>query len=146
MKTDRSLGKYIILTLITFGIYSLFFWHEYARDMNIICAGDGKNTRGILFRIIISILTLGIYEWIWLYSAGERIEMNAHARNVYCNTTGTNVLLWYILGVLIIIGPFIGLHKLINGINVLAADYNAKQNAQRHGVGPNVTINNIINN
>lgn len=144
MKTNRSLGKYIILTIITFGIYSLLFWHGYARDMNIVCSGDGKTTRGIIFRIVFSVLTLGIYEFVWLYSAGERIATNVQSRNLFCTTTGSSILLWYILGSFIIIGPFVAIHKLINGLNVLSADYNARRNGSN--AGPTITINNTINN
>ena len=44
MKEDRSLLKYVVFSILTLGIYSLFFWHQFANDMNIVCQGDGKNT------------------------------------------------------------------------------------------------------
>ena len=56
MKEDRSLLKYVVFSILTLGIYSLFFWHQYANDMNIVCQGDGKNTRGILARILFDII------------------------------------------------------------------------------------------
>ncbi|MBR1820860.1 MAG: DUF4234 domain-containing protein [Clostridia bacterium] len=74
--------------------------------MNVVCEGDGKTTRGILARIIFSLLTLGIYDLVWLYGAGDRISNNCQQRNISCNTTGGNVLLWNILGSAILIGPF----------------------------------------
>lgn len=85
MQTNRSLIKLILLSIITLGIYALFFWSAYARDMNIVCEGDGKKTRGILARIVFSILTLGIYDFVWLYGAGDRIAPTASARA--CRTT-----------------------------------------------------------
>ena len=67
VKTNRSFIGLIILSIITLGIYPLFFWHGYVRDVNTICAGDGKNTRGILAVILLSIITLGIYGF-WLFN------------------------------------------------------------------------------
>ena len=56
MKTNRGLLKYILLTIITCGIYAIYFEYAFARDMNIVCAGDGKKTRGVLAQIIFSAL------------------------------------------------------------------------------------------
>lgn len=125
MKANRSVLAFILLSVITFGIYTLFFWSKYAQDMNIVCQGDGKHTRGIFARIIFSILTLGIYDLIWMYNVGERISANAHRRNIHCNITGGSILLWYILGSLIIVGPLIALHKMIHGLNDLCYAYNS---------------------
>lgn len=140
MKTNRSLLKLILFSLLTLGIYALYFWYKYAQDMNVVCAGDGKKTRGILARIVFTVLTLGIYEFVWMYGAGERISRNAYKRGLHVNTTGGNVLLWYILGAFIIIGPFIAIHKLIDGLNVLCESYNAQS-----GTAGNINVNVNIN-
>ena len=124
MRTDRRLWKLILLSIVTFGIYPLFFWSRYARDMNTVCEGDGKKTRGILFRILISPLTFGIYEYIWMYAAGDRIYVNMNKRGRPTTCSGNKVLLWYIFGVLIIVGPFIAMHQLIEGLNDLCLAYN----------------------
>lgn len=124
MKTNRSLLMLIILSAITFGIYPLFFWSKYASDMNIVCQGDNRHTRGILARIIFSAITFGIYELVWMYNVGERISFNAHKRGLHCNVSGTSILLWFILGSFIIVGPFIALHKMLSGLNNLCYAYN----------------------
>ena len=139
MKTNRSLLPLILLSIVTFGIYALYFWSKYAEDMNIVCNGDGKHTRGILARIIFSILTLGIYELVWMYGVGERIAVNAHKHNIYCNTSGGSVLMWYILGSFILIGPFVAMHKMISGLNALCSNYNAA------GFGNGATVQVNIN-
>ena len=124
MKANRSLLVLIILSFVTFGIYPLFFWSKYASDMNIVCQGDNRHTRGILARIVFSMLTFGIYELIWMYKAGERISKNSHRRGIHCNVTGGSVLLWFTLGSLIVVGPFVALYKLIDGLNDLCYAYN----------------------
>ena len=35
MKTNRSLLTLILLSIVTFGIYALYFWSKYAEDMNL---------------------------------------------------------------------------------------------------------------
>ncbi len=96
--------------------------------MNVVCAQDGKHTRGILSRIIFSILTFGIYELVWMYGVGERISLNSKKNSLHCNTTGGNVLMWHILGSFIFIGPFIAMHMMIDGLNNLSASYNGYSN------------------
>lgn len=124
MKTNRSLLMLLILSFVTFGIYPLFFWSGYAQDMNIVCQGDNRHTRGIIARIIFSMLTFGLYDLIWMYKAGERISHNSYRRGIHCNVTGSSVLLWYIVGSLIFVGPFVALYKLIDGLNDLCYAYN----------------------
>ena len=138
MKTNRSLLVMILLSIITFGIYGLYFQYAYARDMNIVCEGDGKHTRGLIALILLSMITFGIYPIIWMYGCGERISDNCRTRGIPCNTTGGSVVLWDILGSLIIVGPFIAWHKLIDGLNKLCAYYNSNRGGST--VNVNITL------
>lgn len=139
MRTDRSLLKVILLSIITFGIYGIYFWYKFSVDMNIVCNGDGKHTRGILARIIFSMLTFGIYEFVWMYGVGERIYVNCQKKHIVNNTNGTSVLLWYILGSFIIVGPFVAMHQMIQGLNDISNVFNT------YGNGPVVNVNVNIN-
>ena len=65
IQTDRSLLVYIILSFITCGIYGFYFIYTIARDMNIMCSGDGDSTPGLGAYIALSIVTCGIYN-LWL--------------------------------------------------------------------------------
>ena len=56
IKEDRSLLMYIVLTIITCGIYSYYFVYKLAQDMNVMCSGDGEETAGLLKFILLSIL------------------------------------------------------------------------------------------
>ena len=140
MKENRSLIKYLLLNLITVGIYSLFFWSCYAKDMNTMCAGDGRKTRGVIGRILLSAVTLGIYELVWQYKAGDRIAANCGKMGVAVNVTGGSVLLWSTVGILLFgIGPLVAVRKLIRGINALSAAYN-RGSARNAGTTVNVNI------
>lgn len=139
MKTNRSLLVLIVLSILTCGLYTLYFWSCFARDMNVACVGDGRRTRGILARIIFSALTLGIYELVWLYSTGERIRGNAHRYGISVGCTGSSVLAWNILGALIVIGPFVAMYQMISGLNQLCEAYN--RTSLNTGTNVNVNVN-----
>ena len=67
LKDDRSLALYIVLSLVTCGIYSFWFIHSIAEDLNIACEGDGEETPGLAQYILLSIITCGIYNIWWIY-------------------------------------------------------------------------------
>jgi len=126
VKSNRSLLKYILFSIITCGIYPLIFIHGIARDVNIVCEGDGKHTGGLLKLILLSIITCGIYTYVWYYSLGNRLMENAPRYNMCFSENGTSVLLWILFGSLLCgIGPFIALHIIIKNTNALACGYNS---------------------
>ena len=143
MKTNRSLLVYILLSILTLGLYSLYFWSCFARDMNVVCVGDGRRTRGILARIIFGALTFGIYEIVWLYTTGDRIRINAHRLNVSVACTGS-VLAWTILGALIVIGPFVAMCQMMSGLNQLCEAYN-RSHYQGASANANANVNVNVN-
>lgn len=97
VRNDWTATKVILLSLVTFGIYDLYFYYHVAKGLNVICDGDGKHTRGVGFYIGIGIITIGIYSLVWQYGVGERIRNNAgrYGANV---TTGGGTLLACSLG------------------------------------------------
>ncbi len=125
IKEDRSLIMYILLSLVTCGIYSYYFLYSIAQDANVVCADDGKKTSGLAAFILLSIVTCGIYAWIWYYSLGNRLSENAPRYGLNFSENGTTVLMWMIFGSFLCgIGPFIAMHFLINNMNALAHAYN----------------------
>ncbi len=127
MKTDRSLGMYILLSLITCGIYSYYFLYTMARDANVICNEDGKKTGGLLAFILLSLVTCGFYAIYWYYNLGNRLAENAPRYGLNFQENGTTILLWYLVGVLLCgIGPFVAMHILMKNMNSLSMAYNQK--------------------
>ena len=125
MKTDRSIVVYILLNLVTFGIYGLYTVYSIAQDMNEMC-DDDEHTGGLLFFIVISLLTFGIYSLIWEYKIGNRVFRNAPQYGIMVRGDGTTIVLWRIFGLFLWgIGTFVGLHILFRNVNSLAAAYNA---------------------
>ena len=125
LRTDRSLIMYILLSIITCGIYGYYFIYTIARDMNIACEGDGENTGGLASFILLSIITCGLYQYYWMYKIGNRIQANAPRYNLMVQENGTTILVWCILGLLLCgIGPIVGMYILIKNVNMLCAGYN----------------------
>lgn len=128
---NRSLLKYILLSLVTCGIYHWIFVYYLANDVNMICQGDGEMTAGLLKYILLSLVTCGIYAIIWQYSLGNRLCKNAPRYGLMFQENGTTVLMWQLFGVLICgIGPFIAMNIIIKNTNALAIKYNSWVSSQ----------------
>lgn len=127
LQTDRGLLSYIVLTIITCGIYSYYFIYKMAHDVNIACEGDGESTGGLVQFILLSFITCGIYSWVWYYKLGNRLSSNAGRYGITIQENGTTVLMWLIFGALICgIGPFIAMNILIKNTNRICEAYNRK--------------------
>ena len=125
LKTDRGLLGYIVLGFLTCGIYSLYMIHNIAKEVNIACEGDGKQTAGLLKLIIFSFLTCGIYSWIWYYNLGNRLQENAPRYGMHFSENGTTILMWELFGILLCgIGPFIAMNILFKNTNAICEAYN----------------------
>lgn len=88
-----------LLSVITFGIYGLYFYHHVAKGLNAMCWEDQKRTSGVGALIGLTIVTFGIYGYYWLYAVGERIRSNAPRFGAQV-TSGGGVLVGCALGVI----------------------------------------------
>lgn len=127
LKDDRGLFSYILLSLITCGIYSYYFIYRMAHDVNIACEGDGEMTSGLVKYIVLSIITCGFYSLYWEYSLGNRLAGNAPRYGMVFQENGTSILLWHIFGLVLCgIGPFVAMSILIKNSNRICNAYNRK--------------------
>ncbi len=126
LKTNRSLLKFILLSLITFGIYGIVVMSNVSSDINTIASRyDGKKTMHYcLVLFIFSWLTLGIVPLVWGHRLANRIGAELRRRGINYQFGAGTFWGWGILGTFIIVGPFIYSHKLLKSMNLLSADYN----------------------
>ena len=126
LKTNRGLLKYILLSIVTLGIYHLVFMSSISNDINVICSRyDGKKTMHYcLLMFIIGPITLGIAYIVWAHKISNRIGNELNRRGISYNFGAADYWLWNVLGTLIIVGPFIYLHKLAKSMNLLCENYN----------------------
>jgi heme/copper-type cytochrome/quinol oxidase subunit 2 len=121
---NRNYVLTIILLMVTLGLYGLYWIYKLAKDVNTICNGDGKKTRGLLLFFLFSLITVGIYGYVWYFMLGDRLQENALRYGLSFKEGGGTILLWAVLGSFIIIGPFISLYIVTKNLNALALAYN----------------------
>ena len=126
LSTTRSLVTFILLSLITFGIYGIVVMSNVSTDINTIASRyDGKRTMHYcLVLFIFSWLTLGIVPLVWNHKISDRIGAELTRRGIDYQFGAGTFWGWGILGSLILVGPFIYTHKLLTAMNLLSADYN----------------------
>ena len=126
LQTNRGLVKYILLTIVTFGIYHLVFMSSISNDINIVaCRYDGRKTMHYcLLAFVIGPLTLGIGYFVWYHKISNRIGKEIQRRNVDYKFSAADFWLWNVLGVLILVGPWVYIYKLAKAMNCLNATYN----------------------
>lgn len=126
LKTNRGLLKFILLSLITFGIYGIVVMSAVSTDINAIAGRyDGKKTMHYcLVYFLFSWLTLGIVPLVWSHKISARIGNELNRRGLSYSFGAGTFWGWGILGSLIFVGPFIYLHKMLKAMNILSADYN----------------------
>lgn len=128
MKTDRSMVLFFVFSLFTLGIYKIYFYCVLGSDVNFICSRrDGKKQMHYLIATwLLSGITLGIVPLIWHITLSERIGEEAKNRGIQTSFGAVTFWLWDILGILIIVGPFIYMYKLCKVMNQICEDYNKR--------------------
>lgn len=128
LNTSRGLGKFILLSIVTLGIYSIIYYSGISTDINIIASRyDGKKTMHYcLMFFLLGPITLYIFGLVWFNNLSSRIGNELKRRGLNYDFGASDFWLWNVLGSLILVGPFIYIHKLSKAMNLLAQDYNYK--------------------
>jgi len=124
LRTDYSLGKLILLSFVTLGIYSLVFQSRLIKDINLTAASDGKKTTGLLAMILLSAITFGIYGIVWTVKFTQRVENENRRRNTGVQFGLTDWIIFSLLLSFTIVCPFIFLNRQIKAFNAINASYN----------------------
>jgi hypothetical protein len=111
------------LGMLSLCILGLLWLNTLTKKINAICEGDGKKTAGAVKFLLLGIITFGIYNLLWLYMLGERLQDNAQRYNLSFKESGAVVLLWFVPGMFIMAGPFISLYIIIKNTNALSVEY-----------------------
>ena len=131
IKTDRGVIGWLLLSIVTCGIYSYYFLYCLARDINVMCQGDGDSTPGLAAFILLSFVTCGFYALYWYYKIGNRLQANAPRYGLMFQENGTTVLMWQIVGALLCgLGPIFAMNIIIKNTNAMATAYNVRLGAR----------------
>ena len=124
-KTNRSMWKFLLLSILTLGIYSIVFFTPFANELDKIHPKrDGTKTMDFLLVYILSLFTFSFVMYIWYHHISQRIEEALLRRKINYNFGTNDFWTWYIVGSLILVGPFIYIHKLCTAMNLLCESYN----------------------
>ena len=122
---QRSFWMYLLLNVVTCGLYGLYFWYVWNEDVNRICAGDGQEMPNYIVVILLGLITCGIYIFYWMYKQGNRLQVNAGRYGVQLQENGSTFLLWALLGLITCaLAQYYGYYLMIQAVNKLAQGYN----------------------
>lgn len=129
LRTNRGMVKFVLLSIITLGIYGLVVMSHISEEINQVASSrDGKHTMHYcLVFFIFSWLTLGIVPLVWNHRICNRMGDELAARNIPYNISAGTFWGWDFFGTLILVGPFIFLHKFFKSMNLINEDYNKKR-------------------
>lgn len=91
MKQPRSVGMCIVLSIVTCGIYGLYWLYCIHEDVQTICGRPMSVSGGMV--IVLSIITCGIYSFYWSYKMGQFLD------NAKGNPNGNSSILYMILSI-----------------------------------------------
>lgn len=117
---ERGMITYILLSVLTLGIYHIVFWTKLSKDVNALCEGDGKKTMKYVFCFLLNIVTVGIFGFIWKYKLAKRLQENAARYDLKFSESGALVV------VLAIVFAFFPVSQcvLVKNFNKMAVAYN----------------------
>ena len=126
LTTNRSLTKFILLGIITMGIYPIVVMSIISTEINVVASQyDQKHTMHYcLILFIFSWLTLGIVPLVWFHRLSARVGNEQLRRGLPKTVSASTFWLWSVLGSLIIVGPFIYYYRLLHAMNDICSDYN----------------------
>ena len=93
MIQTRSVGMSIFLSIITCGLYGIYWFICLTNEINEL-SGEYSPTGGVAF--LLSIITCGIYTFIWSYNMGKRMHAAQLRAGVH---TSDNSILYIILNI-----------------------------------------------
>ena len=95
MVQQKNIALCIILSIITCGIYGIYWFVCLTDDTNAIAQEQG--TSGVL-AFVLTIVTCGIYGLFWAFKCGEKIDKAHQLRGESSSNGGILYLLVFIFG------------------------------------------------
>ena len=92
----RNIAVCIVLTLVTCGIYGIYWIVCLTNDVNTV-SGDVNGTSGGIV-VLLTIVTCGIYGIYWAYKQGEKLDFTKNNRGIPSSNSGVLYLILQIFG------------------------------------------------
>lgn len=107
----RSIAVCIILSIVTCGIYGIYWFVCMTNETNILSNQQNATSGGVAF--LLSLITCNIYGIYWAYKMGEKIDIANSQRGRGTNNSGVLYL------ILELVMPIVGWALMQNEINKL---------------------------
>lgn len=122
----RGYLKYILLSMVTFGIYGIYTIYGQVKDINTICEGDGKESPNFIVVILLTAVTCGVYGIYWRYTQAQRLYKISEEYGVDIREKGSTILLYTFLLPLGGLGALAAEYIMFDNMNRLALSYNGE--------------------
>lgn len=125
LPTERKMWKMIVFGILTLGIYPMVIYIKMVDELNIAASRyDGQRTTNYYISALLTGITLGIYGIWYFHTLSKRIGAEVKRRGYDYKFGASSFWLWNVLGCIIIVGPFVYLHKLTKCMNMINESYN----------------------
>lgn len=100
MVQQRNVATSVILTIITCGIYGIYWMAVLNDEINILSSREQDSSGGVV--VLLTIITCGIYGLYWAYKMGEKLDEAATQRGGIAQSRGVIYLVISLIGFSII--------------------------------------------
>lgn len=120
LPTRRGLGKMIIFSILTLGIYPMVIWSRLVGEVNMVASRyDGERSMSFFGMLLLSPVTLGIHSLVWMHKLCRRIGTELQRRNINSTFGARDFWLWNVLlGMLASVLTGIGTGLAASGFDV----------------------------
>ena len=92
---QRNIALCVILSLVTCGIYGLYWFVCMTDDTNTVANEEG--TSGVM-ALVLTLVTCGLYGLYWAYKCGDKLDKAKADRGMAASNGGVLYLILYIFG------------------------------------------------
>ncbi len=127
LPVNRGLLSWLLLSMVTFGIYPIVALANISSEVNLVASNRDRlhTTNGVLV-FLLAFPTLGIYPFVWWHKISDRIGGELRARGVDYSFDAGSFWLWGVFGSLFCgLGSLVFIHKFTTAMNRLNEHYNA---------------------
>ena len=101
MVEKRNIGVYLILSIITCGIFSIYWFVVLTDDVKKLSEDDDMTSGGVAF--LLTLVTCGIYGIYWAYKMGKNVTVAQENKGVPATDNSILYLIHYLVSALLII-------------------------------------------
>lgn len=134
---NPGFGKLLLLSIVTCGIYLLVYYYKKSERIKTLFGYHSAETlmNFLLVMFLVAPATCGIFNYVWQHKFSRMVGDELRFRNIDYDFGAKDFWLWNILGMFILVGPFIYLYKLNNAFELIENDIAARNSMMNGGAG-----------